>query len=67
MWILQADSTVSRRQVVCSGIDGTGNAIITKGLEGNEQIVKAGMDALLENEKVRVAETESETNVGGLI
>lgn len=67
VWILQADSTVSRHQVVCSGIDGTGNAIITKGLEGNEQIVKAGMDALLENEKVRVAETESETNVGGLI
>jgi len=67
VWIFGADSTVSRRRVVCSGIDGAGAAIITSGLEGNEQVVKAGVDALLEGEKVRPVETESETNVGGLI
>lgn len=67
VWVLQADSTVSRRPVVCSGMDGTGAAVITSGLEGSEQVVKAGVDALLEGEKVRPVETESETNVGGLL
>ena len=64
---MEADSTVSRRKVVCSGTDGTGAAIISAGLNGEEQVVKAGVNALQEKEKVRVIETESKTNVGGLI
>ena len=48
-------------------MDGTGAAVITSGLEGSEQGVKAGVDAMQEGEKVRVGETESETNVGGLV
>ena len=67
VWILEADSTVSKRKVVCSGIDGTGDAIISAGLNGTEQVVKAGVNALQEKEKVRVIDTESKTNVGGLI
>lgn len=67
VWVLQADSTVSRRPVACRGMDRTGAAIITDGLNGTEQVIKAGVNALLEGEKVRVIETESETNVGGLI
>lgn len=64
---LAADSTVSRRQVTCSGLNPSGDAVITSGLTGNEQVVKAGANALQEGEKVQVAEQESETNVGGLI
>lgn len=67
VWVLEADSTVSKRKVVCSGIDGTGDAIISAGLNGTEQVVKAGVNALQEKEKVRVIDTESKTNVGGLI
>lgn len=67
VWVLQPDSTVSRRRVVCTGINRTGAAIVTQGLEGNEQVVKAGAHVLLENEKVHVANQESETNVGGLL
>lgn len=67
VWVWQPDSTVSRRKVICSGLDETGAAIITAGLKGNEQVVKAGANALQENEKVTVANQESETNVGGLI
>lgn len=67
VWVMEADSTVSKRKVVCSGIDGTGAAIISAGLNGEEQVVKAGVNALQEKEKVRVIETESKTNVGGLI
>lgn len=67
VWILQADSTVSKLKVVCSGINEKGDAVITAGLKGNEQIIKAGVNALQENEKVRVVNTDSKTNVGGLI
>ena len=67
VWVMDTDSTVSKRKVVCTGIDGTGAAIISAGLNGQEQVVKAGVNALQEKEKVRVIETESETNVGGLI
>lgn len=67
VWVLQPDSTVCRRRVTCSGIGRTGQAVVTAGLDGSEQVVKAGVDALLEGEKVRPMETESETNVGGLI
>lgn len=67
VWVMRPDSTVSRRPVVCSGLDETGAAIITSGLQGDEQVVKAGGGLLQENEKVRVAGQESETNVGGLI
>lgn len=67
VWIVETDSTVSRRKVVCNGIDGTGAAIISAGLNGKEQVVKAGVNALQEKEKVRVTDTESKTNVGGLI
>lgn len=67
VWVWQPDSTVSRRQVTCSGLNPSGDAVITSGLTGNEQVVKAGANALQEGEKVQVAEQESETNVGGLI
>ena len=67
VWVFGADSTVSRRLVVCSGMDRTGAVIITDGLEGSEQVVRAGVNALQEGEKVRPIENESKTNVGGLI
>lgn len=67
VWVMNADSTVNKRKVHCSGIDGKGRAVITAGLKGDEQIIKAGVNALQENEKVRVIHTDSKTNVGGLI
>ena len=67
VWVMNTDSTVSKRKVNCNGIDEKGRAVITAGLKGNEQIIKAGVNALQENEKVRVIHTDSKTNVGGLI
>ena len=40
---------------------------IREGLTGSEQIVRAGVGALQEGEKVRVIERPSKTNVGGLL
>lgn len=67
VWILEADSTVSKHKVVCNGINEKGEALITAGLKGNERIIKAGVNALQENEKVRVINEDSRTNIGGLI
>ena len=67
VWVMNADSTVNKRKVNCSEIDEKGRAVITAGLKGDEQIIKAGVNALQENEKVRVIHTDSKTNVGGLI
>lgn len=53
--------------MTCSGLNPSGDAVITSGLTGNEQVVKAGANSLQEGEKVQVAEQESETNIGGLI
>lgn len=67
VWILREDSTVTKVPVTIDGTDAVGDVVITSGLEGGEQVVKAGVNALLENEKVRVIEKPTKTNVGGLI
>lgn len=66
VWVLRNDSTVSKREIKLQGIDTTGKAIITEGIQGNEQIIKAGVHSLTENEKVHVLPESDKTNVGGL-
>lgn len=67
VWVLGADSTLVKQQVVLGGSDSRGRAVIREGLTGSEQIVRAGVNALQEGEKVRVIERSSKTNVGGLL
>ena len=68
VWTLGKDSTVHKARVEVEGIDPVGRAIVTSGLSGSEQVVKAGVHLLQEGEKVKVIdEAASGTNVGGLI
>lgn len=67
VWVVENDTTISRRTVVVDGTDETGRAIVVKGLEGNERIVNAGVNALQEHDKVRILEHNSQTNVGGVL
>lgn len=67
VWVLGADSTVRRRTVVLDNTDAEGRAVIREGLNGDERIVRAGVSALEEGEKVRVLDAPSQTNVGGLL
>lgn len=66
VWTVDSESMVSKKQVEILGMDDNGYAIVS-GLNGNEDIVKAGVDQIHENEKVNVLERSSETNVGGLV
>lgn len=67
VWVMRADSTVQLVPVKTDGIDAEGNAVITGGLSGGEQVVKAGVHALRQGEKVRPLAPESPTNIGGLL
>ncbi len=66
VWVLDNDSTVSKREVNMQGIDASGKAIVNSGIEGNERVVKAGVHSLTEKEKVHVLPESDKTNVGGL-
>lgn len=66
VWVLGNDSTVNKHEVALQGIDATGKAIIIEGIRGDEQIIKAGVHSLTENEKVHVLPESDKTNVGGL-
>lgn len=67
VWVINNDSTVSRHVVSLDGTDEEGRAIVVDGLSGDEHIVNAGVNALRDNEKVRIIEPVSPTNVGGLL
>lgn len=67
VWVVGSDSTVVLRPVTVPGTDGSGQAVVTEGLQGDETIVKAGVHALHEKDRVRIIGKTSKTNVGGLI
>ncbi len=67
VWVFGADSTVSRRPVVLGGTDAEGRAVVTGGLTGDEQIVRAGVNVLQEGQRVRVISRPSKTNIGELL
>ena len=66
VWVLGNDSTVNKREVKLQGMAADGKAIITNGIQGNEQIIKAGVHSLTDKEKVHVLPESDKTNVGGL-
>lgn len=67
VWVLQSDSTVIKRKVELTGINSEGNVIVSSGLEGSEEVIRAGVNALRENQKVRVVDSIDISNVGGLL
>jgi len=67
VWVVNADSTVTAREVAVKDMASDGSVTITGGLDGSETIVKAGVHALHEGEKVTIIKQASETNIGGLL
>ena len=64
VWTVGGDSLINRMKVSVQGTTPEGRAIVA-GLRGDESVVRAGVHALREGEKVRVIDESSETNVGG--
>ena len=68
VWVFDAaDSVVHRRTVETVGVDADGRVRVVTGLSADEAVVRAGVHALQEGERVRVLQEAAETNVGGLL
>lgn len=67
VWVVGKDSTVTQRPITVGNADEQGNITIVSGLTGIETIVKAGVNALQDKEKVKIIGEDSETNVGGML
>jgi RND family efflux transporter MFP subunit len=68
VWVFnEKDSTVAARKVTLGGLDAQGRVNVTDGLTGSEQVVRAGVSALRQGQRVKVVSEPSKTNVGGLM
>lgn len=67
VWVVAKDSTVNRQEVSLGGAAENGHVLITSGLKGDETIVKAGVNALQDKERVKIISKASETNVGEML
>lgn len=67
VWVVGKDSTVSRRTVGVKGKGEDGSLLVESGLNGSETIVRAGVNALVDKEKVKIITKSSDTNIGGLL
>lgn len=66
VWVLDSSMDVHKKAVNLEGMDNDGSAIIS-GLDGDEVIVRSGVDRLHEGQHVAPMEEPSEANVGGLL
>ena len=67
VWTVQPDSTLHSLTVTSTELDQQGFAIITNGLSGNENIVRAGASTLQDGEKVKVLPKSESSNIGNLL
>lgn len=67
VWVLGDDNIVRARSVKLDGINEKEQAVISAGITANDKIVKAGVQTLHQDEKVKEIEVASKTNVGGIL
>ena len=68
VWIYdENDRKVTLRNIILYEIRTDGTVVISEGLKAGEQVVTAGVHALSDGEKVKLAPTVSTSNVGGLL
>lgn len=68
VWVFDpVSSVVKKTKVETGGLAGQGKVRIRSGLSGDESVVVAGVNVLNENERVKVLDPVSKTNVGGLL
>lgn len=66
VWIVGVDSTVHRKEVDVLAMLGEGDVAVA-GLADSLDVVRAGVHALQEGEKVRILPEPTATNIGGLL
>ena len=66
VWTIGQDTIASKVKVSVEGTTPEGRVLVS-GLEGDEAVVRAGVHALREGEKVKIIDEPNETNIGGLL
>ena len=67
VWVLKEDSTIEKRVITIDNNFSGELVTVTKGLNGLEKIVRAGVNVLQDGEKVIVIAQPEKSNIGGLI
>lgn len=66
VWVVEQGDVVKRHPITVSGVDSEGMAVVLDGISASDRVVKAGVKALHEGDKVKVV-TQRNTNVGDLL
>ena len=66
VWVVEEGDVVKRRAISTSRVDSEGMAVVDSGLSPTDRVVKAGVKALHEGDKVKIV-TQQSSNVGDLL
>ncbi|MBO4906977.1 MAG: efflux RND transporter periplasmic adaptor subunit [Bacteroidaceae bacterium] len=66
VWVVEQGDVVKRHAITISGVDSEGMAVVESGISVTDRVVKAGVHALHEGDKVRIV-TQNNSNVGDLL
>ena len=66
VWVVEQGDVVKRHAISLSGVDSEGMAVVIDGLSASDRVVKAGVKALHDGDKVKIV-TQKKTNVGDLL
>lgn len=66
VWVVEQGNTVKRHAITASKVDSEGMAVVESGITATDQVVKAGVKALHDGDKVKVV-TQQSSNVGDLL
>ena len=66
VWVVEDGDVVKRHAITVETVDSEGMAVVLSGISATDRIVKAGVKALHEGDKVRIV-TQQKSNVGDLL
>lgn len=66
VWVVEKGDVVKRHAITANKVDSEGMAVVESGISASDRVVKAGVKALHDGDKVKIVTQES-TNVGDLL
>jgi RND family efflux transporter MFP subunit len=66
VWVVEENNIVKRHAITTNSVDSEGMAVVESGITATDRVVKAGVKALHEGDKVKIV-TQKNTNVGDLL
>jgi multidrug efflux pump subunit AcrA (membrane-fusion protein) len=66
VWVVEDGDVVKRHAITVETVDSEGMAVVLSGISATDRIVKAGVKALHEGDKVKIV-TQQKSNVGDLL